>query len=86
MNAPKLAYNSVAAWLDGKGPMPPGIGTVKGLDENLRLQDRVAQKLRRSGIYTAHWISKPSKARPVFEPEMSFKDLEADTKNRAQGY
>jgi len=25
---------SVAAWLDGNGPMPQGIGTVKGLDRN----------------------------------------------------
>src|ERR1017187_9901797 len=24
-NRAKLAYNSVAAWLDGNGPMPPGI-------------------------------------------------------------
>ena len=45
-NRAKLAYNSVAAWLEGNGPMPPGIGAVSGLDENLRLQDRVAQKLK----------------------------------------
>ena len=45
-NRAKLAYNSVAGWLEGNGPMPQGIGTVDGLDENLRLQDRVAQKLK----------------------------------------
>ena len=45
-NHAKLAYNSVAGWLEGNGPMPQGIGTVDGLDENLRLQDRVAQKLK----------------------------------------
>ena len=45
-NRAKLAYNSVAGWLDGNGPMPQGIGAVSGLDENLRLQDRVAQKLK----------------------------------------
>ncbi len=45
-NRAKLAYNSVAGWLEGNGPMPQGIGTVSGLDENLRLQDRVAQKLK----------------------------------------
>src|ERR1039458_2317617 len=43
----KLAYNSVAGWLEGSGPMPPEIGAVGGLDENLRLQDLVAQKLKR---------------------------------------
>src|SRR4030095_112281 len=45
-NHARLAYNSVAGWLDGNERMPPGIGTVEGLDENLRLQDRVAQKLK----------------------------------------
>jgi exoribonuclease R len=42
-NHAKLAYNSVANWLEGSGPMPQVIGKVDGLDENLRLQDRVAQ-------------------------------------------
>ena len=42
-NHAKLAYNSVADWLEGNGPMPQGVGKVVGLDENLRLQDRVAQ-------------------------------------------
>ena len=43
-NQAKLAYNSVAAWLEGKGIVPEAIAAVKGLDENLRLQDRVAQR------------------------------------------
>ena len=42
----KLAYNSVGGWLEGSGPMPHAIGTVNSLDENLRLQDSVAQKLK----------------------------------------
>ncbi len=46
-NRAKLAYRSVAAWLDGKGPMPGGIARVPGLDANLRLQDRVAQVLKK---------------------------------------
>ena len=33
----KLAYNSVAGWLEGNGPMPQGIDRVDGLDENLRV-------------------------------------------------
>src|SRR3954466_2622353 len=43
----KLAYNSVAAWLDGTAAAPPKIVAVAGLADNLRLQDRVAQALRR---------------------------------------
>jgi exoribonuclease R len=41
-NRAKLAYHSVAAWLTGTGPAPKRIAEVSGLDENLRLQDRVA--------------------------------------------
>jgi len=44
-NRAKLAYNSVAAWLDGTGPAARRIQETPGLDENLRLQDRVAQRL-----------------------------------------
>jgi len=45
-NHAKLAYRAVGAWLEGAGPMPPAIGAVAGLAENLRLQDRVAQRLK----------------------------------------
>jgi exoribonuclease-2 len=45
-NRSKLAYNSVSAWLDGKGPLPPPAAAVPGMDQQLRLQDRVAQLLR----------------------------------------
>jgi exoribonuclease II len=45
-NQAKLAYDSVAAWLDGKGPMPPRVKEVKGLEETMRLQDKVADKMR----------------------------------------
>jgi exoribonuclease-2 len=44
-NRAKLAYNSVAAWLAGTGPAPRRISETPGLDENLRLQDRIAQRL-----------------------------------------
>jgi len=82
-NRARLAYNSVAGWLEGGGPMPQGIGAVGGLDENLRLQDRVAQKLKalrhRHGALGLETIE----ARPVFEGDQ-LKDLEADKKNRAK--
>ena len=42
-NRAKLAYNSVAAWLQDEAPAPPRLAAVPGLDEQLRLQDRVAQ-------------------------------------------
>jgi VacB/RNase II family 3'-5' exoribonuclease len=79
----KLAYNSVAGWLEGNGPMPPGIGTVSGLAENLRLQDRVAQKLKALRHQHGALDLETVEARPVFVGD-ELRDLEADTKNRAK--
>ncbi|HKW81432.1 MAG TPA: RNB domain-containing ribonuclease, partial [Casimicrobiaceae bacterium] len=45
-NHAKLAYNGVAAWLDGSPP-PAAIAADPGIAEQIRLQDRVAQTLRR---------------------------------------
>ena len=45
-NQAKLAYNSVAAWLEQHEGAPEAIAAVPGLAENLRLQDRVAQSMK----------------------------------------
>ncbi|MFL6194041.1 MAG: RNB domain-containing ribonuclease [Thermoanaerobaculia bacterium] len=45
-NRAKLAYNAVAAWLDG-GPMPPRMAEVPGVAEQVKLQDEAASRLRR---------------------------------------
>jgi len=45
-NQAKLAYSSVGAWLEGRGPVPAAIGAVPGLADNLRLQDAAAQRLK----------------------------------------
>jgi exoribonuclease-2 len=82
-NRAKLAYNSVAGWLEGNGPRPQGIGKVSGLDENLRLQDRVAQKLKALRHLHGALDLETIEARPVFAGD-ELKDLEADKKNRAK--
>lgn len=82
-NRAQLAYNSVANWLEGNGPRPPGIGTVSGLDENLRLQDRVAQKLKALRHLHGALNLETIEARPVFDGE-EIKDLEAEKGNRAK--
>ncbi|MGH9317386.1 MAG: RNB domain-containing ribonuclease [Thermoanaerobaculia bacterium] len=46
-NRAKLAYDSVAAWLEGEGPAPGRVADVPGLADQLRAQDTVAQKLKR---------------------------------------
>jgi VacB/RNase II family 3'-5' exoribonuclease len=82
-NRAKLAYNSVAAWLENTGPIPAAIPRVAGLEENLRIQDQVAQKLKaqrhRQGALDLETIQ----ARPVFEGSV-LKDMVPDEPNRAK--
>jgi VacB/RNase II family 3'-5' exoribonuclease len=83
VNRAKLAYNSVAAWLDGKGPMPPPVAAVKGMDEQLRIQDRVAQALK--GVRKAQGALGLTtlEAQAVYEGAQLM-DLRPDEDNRAK--
>ncbi|MDB4899230.1 MAG: ribonuclease [Gemmatimonadetes bacterium] len=45
-NRAKLAYDSVGAWLEGRGPVPPAVANASGLEEQLWLQDRCASLLK----------------------------------------
>jgi VacB/RNase II family 3'-5' exoribonuclease len=82
-NRAKLAYNSLAGWLEGHGPMPEEIGAVAGLDENLRLQDRVAQRLKAARHAHGALDLETIEARPVFVGD-ELRDLETDQQNRAK--
>jgi exoribonuclease-2 len=82
-NQAKLAYNSVAAWLDDSGPMPQAIGAVSGLEESLRIQDRLAQKLKDSRHLQGALNLKTIELHPVFGGE-ELMDLEDDKGNRAK--
>ena len=82
-NRAKLAYNSVAGWLEGSGPMPQAIGTVNGLDENLRLQYSTAQKLKSLRHQHGALDLETIEARPVFEGD-EIKDLEVEKRNSAK--
>ncbi len=83
VNRAKLAYNSVAAWLEGAGPAPERLGEVPGLAQQLRIQDRVAQQLRQ--VRHAHGALSlaSSEARPVLEGEV-LRDLRPEESNRAK--
>ncbi len=82
-NHAKLAYNSVASWLEGNAPMPPAIGSVSGLDENLRLQDRVARELKALRHQHGALDLETIEARPVFDGD-EIKDLEVERRNAAK--
>jgi len=82
-NRAKLAYNGVAAWLEGSGPMPQAVGAVAGLDENLRLQHRAAQRLRAQRHMRGALSLQTIQARPVFVGDI-LQDLKADESNVAK--
>jgi VacB/RNase II family 3'-5' exoribonuclease len=82
-NHAKLAYNSVAAWLENKGAIPPAIVAVKGLDENLRLQDRVAQDMKKLRYLHGALSLETIRAKPIFDGDQ-IRGLEIEEKNRAK--
>ena len=82
-NRAKLAYNSVASWLDGHSPIPPAIAAVVGLDANIRLQDEVAQQLKAVRHAYGALDLETIQTRPVFVGDV-LTDLEMDRRNRAK--
>jgi VacB/RNase II family 3'-5' exoribonuclease len=82
-NHAKLAYNSVGAWLEGKGPLPEAVAVIPGLAENLRIQDRVAQQLKALRHEQGALDLQTLEARPVFAGE-EIQDLRVDERNRAK--
>lgn len=82
-NRAKLAYNSVAAWLEGTGPQPGPIGAVPGLDENIRLQHALAQRLRERRHMRGALSLQTIEARPVFVGDI-LEDLRAEESNVAK--
>ena len=83
VNRAKLAYNSVAAWLDGTSPAPAAIAAVAGLADNLRLQDRVAQALRLRRHQHGALELETLEPRAVFDGD-EVSDLRLDRQNRAK--
>ncbi len=45
-NQAQLTYNGVGMWLEGHSEPPPKVSSIRGLAENLKLQDRAADKMR----------------------------------------
>jgi exoribonuclease-2 len=68
-NQAKLAYNSVAAWLEG-GAAPAAVATVPGLDENLRLQDKAAQRMKDRRQVHGALTFESLEARPIFDGDV----------------
>jgi VacB/RNase II family 3'-5' exoribonuclease len=82
-NHAKLAYNAVGAWLAGGGPLPPAAAAVPGMDEQLRLQDRVAQALRRVRHEHGALEFQTLEVQHIFDGE-TLRDLQPQVGNRAK--
>jgi len=80
-NKAKLAYGSVAAWLEGGSPPPP-VAAVPGLDENLRWQDQAAQALKGRRQLHGALTFQTLQGRARFEGD-EVRDLEIEKPNRA---
>ena len=82
-NRAKLAYNSSGTWLEGTGTVPAAVVAVNGLDENLRLQDEAAQRMKNFRHGRGALSLETIEARPVFEGD-EIRDLVVEQKNRAK--
>jgi exoribonuclease-2 len=82
-NHAKLAYNSLAAWLEGNGVIPEAVVAIKGLDENLRLQDQVTQKMKNLRHIHGALSLETIEVKPVFDGDQ-IRALEIEEKNRAK--
>ena len=82
-NHAKLAYNSVAAWLEKNGNIPEAITAVQGLAENLQLQDQAAQRLKNLRHVHGALSLETIEARPVYDGDQ-IHALEIEEKNRAK--
>lgn len=82
-NKAKLAYNSVAAWLEGQGPIPEKAAAVKNLPENIKLQDKIAQKMKDFRHNQGALSLETLESRPVFSGDQIL-SMEFESKNRAR--
>jgi len=82
-NQAKLAYNAVGAWLVGGGPLPPAAAAVPGMDEQLRMQDRAAQALRRLRREHGALEFQTLEVEHVFDGE-KLRDVQPRVPNRAK--
>jgi exoribonuclease-2 len=82
-NQAQLAYDRVAAWLDGKDEVPEKVARVEGLAESLKLQDRTADRMRELRHEHGALDLETIEARPVFA-DGKVVDLHQQARNNAR--
>lgn len=82
-NHAKLAYNAVAAWIEGEAALPAAALAVAGLDAQLRAQDGLAQKLRAKRKEQGALEFETIQAKAVFDGDQVV-ELNVQEQNRAR--
>lgn len=82
-NKAKLAYDRVAAWLDGEDDEPEKMRRVEGLAESLRMQDRTADRMRDLRHEHGALDLETIEARPVIR-DGQVVDLQQSKRNNAR--
>jgi exoribonuclease-2 len=82
-NKAKLAYDSVAAWLDGREAPPPAVRASKEIEAQVRLQDGVAGAMKDRREERGALALSTNESRVVFDGDL-LADLRPDEDNRAK--
>ena len=82
-NQAKLAYNGVAAWLEGTASPPAAVSAVAGLADNIKLQQRVTDQLATRRHLQGALSLETLQAHPVFDGSV-LTGLQADAPNSAK--
>jgi VacB/RNase II family 3'-5' exoribonuclease len=82
-NHAKLAYDGVGAWLEGRGPAPAKVAASRVLQEQLHLQDKAAEALKKLRYERGALDLETIEARAVVK-DNAVLGIEVTQKNRAR--
>ena len=82
-NKAKLAYDSVAAWLDGNAAPPAAVAASRELERQLRLQDGIAAAMKERRHERGALALATTESKAVFDGDL-LADLRPDEANRSK--
>ncbi len=83
LNKAKLAYDAVSAWIESKGPSLSEVAAIPGMEDQLQMQDVLAQKLRARRYTEGSLEFETFQPRVVFDGEQITK-IYLQEQNRAR--
>jgi exoribonuclease-2 len=82
-NQARLEYDSVAAWLDGRGPAPAGVASRPDVADQLRVQQRVAVAMQELRHHRGALTLETTESHVVFDGDL-LAGLRPDEQNPAR--